>query len=95
MKLEQAKCPNCGASIEYNNKSKENKLMCNYCHTYFIVDEITKLSRKLNVIEDYRERMIKNSNDSMKEQLEMISKYKWYIIGFVGFIIVMLIIVSI
>ena len=37
MKVEQTKCPNCGASIEYNINLKKQQITCNYCGTNFYV----------------------------------------------------------
>jgi len=37
MKLVEKKCPNCGASIKFNDDDKET--VCNYCHTSFDIEK--------------------------------------------------------
>ena len=37
MKLVSAKCPNCGANLELNEKNEKTK--CNFCNSTIIVED--------------------------------------------------------
>ena len=37
MRLVEKKCPNCGASIKFNNEDKE--VECTYCHAHFDIEK--------------------------------------------------------
>ena len=111
MELIKIKCPNCGASIEINEKLKN--ATCNYCGTSFMVKKESEIKKTLKVLDDHTERKnklktdylekvnklksdaLKSSNASQAEQWKMINDNKWFFILIFGSLIMMMLIVSI
>lgn len=101
MELVKVKCPECGASIEINNKLEN--AACNYCGTSFVIKKENNVEKTLKTFDEHSERKkklktdyleklnkirddaMKSKNASQAEQWKMINDNKWFFIGIFGF----------